>query len=270
MTGSRSPNIPAVPEWYCHGRVKVDQGMELGIETGRCSRLYRYLRCWNGSRLVVLAVGGQQEVGAGTGVLLSCRRPDPPALVFRQEIQTRQAPAIHRHLCHGRPRTPANLHGTQHSSCGMLQRGPFSLQCHAADCWCAQTSRLRPRDPVSNMISHFPGVRWTARLTCRPGAFPGRFFAHCRRLVQSPVTPKKHAPLTCNVFCHVPLFVGLLVSKFYCRILSPCLNRAVSLSWLYAGVSVLCALPTLFACELAQGGPHTLALTLSSRGPIRK
>ena len=69
----------------------------------------------------------------------------------------------------------------------------------------------------------------------------------------------------CNVFCHVPLFVGLLVSKFYCRILSPCLNRAMSLSWLYAGVSVLCALPTLFACELAQGGPHTLALTISSR-----
>ena len=43
----------------------------------------------------------------------------------------------------------------------------------------------------------------------------------------------------CNVFCHVPLFVGLLVSKFYCRILSPCLNSSMPLSWLHAGVSVL-------------------------------
>ena len=57
----------------------------------------------------------------------------------------------------------------------------------------------------------------------------------------------------CNVFCHVPLFVGLLVSKFYCRILSLCLSRGVSLSWRHAGMSVLCALSILFACELAQG-----------------
>ena len=43
----------------------------------------------------------------------------------------------------------------------------------------------------------------------------------------------------CNVFCHVRLLVGLLVSKFHGRIMSPCLNNSMSLSWLHAGVLVL-------------------------------
>ena len=110
---------------------------------------------------------------------------------------------------------------------------------------------------------------WVLGLFCRP------FQLVWRQL--RPFWGAKTSPICmcalfcfCNVFCHVPLFVGLLVSKFNCTILSPCLNRAMFLSWLYARVSVLCALPTLFACELAQGGPYTLALTLSSRGPIKK
>ena len=63
-----------------------------------------------------------------------------------------------------------------------------------------------------------------------------RFRGNCIHLGGPKRSQSACAPCFCfyDVFCHVPLFLGLLVAKFYCETESPYLNRAMSLSWLHA------------------------------------
>ena len=43
----------------------------------------------------------------------------------------------------------------------------------------------------------------------------------------------------CDVLCHVPLLLRLLLAEFHCTILAPCLHRVMCLPWLEAQVSVI-------------------------------